>query len=539
MVNADKVIRLGDYVRLERAQKSKDGANFKYDASTGRVTNLAEYFAAHADPNIYTVRFPLWTTSNSTQGVKLDDNAGLSIVPSTNTVSGRDDYRSLPAFRVWDVNGGVDDAGQPFVTAIKDKAGTWSADGSHGDALVMTATGFYRLQLDSQYMTLSYSGVQYDGFVPMPGAMLPDGSLRPCMLFAKYRAWCDGSGIPHSFTGKQTSTAFGSQNGCIDQAAKKGKGWSGKTVADTWYIQLMHMLKYADRNIENTLGGDFGGNGQITISKAEANVTRALVKTTDAQYIDVGSYISVGSGTDRGDPKVGEAASWRKVLSKTVVDSVTTAINVAGSKFTTTTAMHVTQMPWPTGATDGVLGTDGYATDAIPRSHQPIRIQGIEIFTGVYEVESDVILNNVKDSDTAGHTEIWKVFDVTKASKSAITSDYVHLGDFPAVTSDYVHLGDFPAVTDKTNNNWQYAKGFTFSHGMTIPTEWGGTSTSGLSDATLINPISNPGLHELRRGGDLYDGSPCGLFCSPCWNGLADTWWSFGGRLSTLGRTRA
>ncbi len=305
MVNADKVIRLGDYVRLERAQKSKDGANFKYDASTGRVTNLAEYFAAHADPNIYTVRFPLWTTSNSTQGVKLDDNAGLSIVPSTNTVSGRDDYRSLPAFRVWDVNGGVDDAGNPFVTAIKDKAGTSSADGSHGDALVMTATGFYRLQLDSQYMTLSYSGVQYDGFVPMPGAMLPDGTLRPCMLFAQYRAWCDGSGIPHSFTGKQTSTAFGSQNGCIDQAAKKGKGWSGKTVADTWYVQLMHMLKYADRNIENTLGGDFGGNGQITISKAEASVTRALVKTTDAQYIDVGSYISVGSGTDRGDPKVG------------------------------------------------------------------------------------------------------------------------------------------------------------------------------------------------------------------------------------------
>lgn len=526
MVNADKVIRLGDYVRLERAQKSKDGANFKYDASTGRVTNLAEYFAAHADPNIYTVRFPLWTTSNSTQGVKLDDNAGLSIVPSTNTVSGRDDYRSLPAFRVWDVNGGVDDAGKPFVTAIKDKAGTWSADGSHGDALVMTATGFYRLQLDSQYMTLSYSGVQYDGFVPMPGAMLPDGTLRPCMLFAKYRAWCDGSGIPHSFTGKQTSTAFGSQNGCIDQATKKGKGWSGKTVADTWYIQLMHLLKYADRNIETTLGGDFSGNGQITISKAEANVTRALVKTADAQYIDVGSYVSVGSGTDRGDPKTGEAASWRKVLSKTVVDSATTAINVAGDKFTTTTAMHVTQMPWPTGATDGVLGTDGYATDAIPRSHQPIRIQGIEIFTGVYEVEADVILNNVKDSDTAGHTEIWKVFDVTKASKSAITSDYVH-------------LGDFPSVTDKTNNNWLYAKGFTFSHGMTIPTEWGGTSTSGLSDATLINPISNPGLHELLRGGPLDGGSRCGLFCSICLDSLSGSWWGCGGRLSTLGRTRA
>ena len=115
---------------------------------------------------------------------------------------------------------------------------------------------------------------------------------------------------------------------------------------------------------------------------------------------------------------------------------------------------------------------------------------------------------------------------MTKASKSAITSDYVH-------------LGDFPAVTDKTNNNWQYAKGFTFSHGMTIPTEWGGTSTSGLSDATLINPISNPGLHELHRGGSLGDGSHCGLFCSSCWGGLAYSWWDYGGRLSTLGRTRA
>lgn len=115
---------------------------------------------------------------------------------------------------------------------------------------------------------------------------------------------------------------------------------------------------------------------------------------------------------------------------------------------------------------------------------------------------------------------------MTKASKSAITSDYVH-------------LGDFPSVTDKTNNNWLYAKGFTFSHGMTIPTEWGGTSTSGLSDATLINPISNPGLHELLRGGNLSDGSLCGLVCSNCRSALSDTWWICGGRLSTLGRTRA
>ena len=52
MANPDKLLRLNDYVRLERAQRNKDGSTFHYDASTGRVTNLPEYFAAHADPNL-------------------------------------------------------------------------------------------------------------------------------------------------------------------------------------------------------------------------------------------------------------------------------------------------------------------------------------------------------------------------------------------------------------------------------------------------------------------------------------------------------
>ena len=55
--------------------------------------------------------------------------------------------------------------------------------------------------------------------------------------------------------------------------------------------------------------------------------------------------------------------------------------------------------------------------------------KGFELFAGVYETEGDIILKNVKDSDTSGHTEVWKVFDTTKASGTAITADYVHVGD--------------------------------------------------------------------------------------------------------------
>lgn len=317
-----------------------------------------------------------------------------------------------------------------------------------------------------------------------------------------------------------------SEQGSVTVPTSKGKGYSGKTSADTFYMQLMHMLKYAAKDIERHLGGDFNGSAQINVSKAETNVTRALVKATDAASIDLGSYVSVGTGTDRGDNKTGEAAAYRKVISKTVVDSATTAINVSGAAFTTTTAMHVTQMPYLTGSTDGVLGNDGIPREDVSKTHQPIKLQGIELFAGLYETEGDIILKNVKDSDTSGHTEVWKVFDTTKASGTAITADYVH-------------VGDYPPVNDKTDNQWQWQTDFTEKHGFLLPTGVGATSTSGLTDALTINPISAPGLHELRRGGDLWDGSRCGLFGAHGRSDLSDAWWIYGGRLSVLGRTHA
>lgn len=525
MANPDKFLRLRDYARLERAQKNGvvDGTKFNYDGAKHVVSNVREYFDAHRDGRTYGVRFPLYSFSNSPDGVKVGDNAGLTVVPSTNYRAGRDDYAGLSAFRVFDANVTVADDGTPVVKAIKGLAGNYAKDGSNGDVFVITVPGFYRFEFDTNYCTIWYSDTQYDGYSPMPGALLPDGSLRPCMAYAKY---------PLSNYGGKAASVSGqipapmSEQGSVDVPTSKGKGYSGKTSADTFYVQLMHMLKYAAKDVERYLGGDFSGSGQVNVSKAETNVTRALVKATDAASIDLGSYVSIGTGTDRGDNKTGEAAAYRKVISKTSVDSATTAINVSGAAFTTTTAMHVTQMPYLTGATDGVLGNDGIPREDVSKTHQPIRLQGIELFAGVYEVEGDIILKNVKDSDTSGHAEVWKVFDTTKASGTAITADYVH-------------VGDYPAVNDKTDNQWQWQTDFTEKHGFLLPTGVGATSTSGLTDALLINPISSPGLHEFRRGGDLWGGSRCGLFCAGGWDGLSLAWWACGGRLSVLGRTHA
>ena len=525
MANPDKFLRLRDYARLERAQKDGvvDGTKFAYDSAKHVVSNVREYFAAHRDGRTYGVRFPLYSFSNSPDGVKVGDNAGLTVVPSTNYRAGRDDYAGLSAFRVFDANVTVADDGTPVVKAIKGLAGNYAKDGSNGDVFVITTPGFYRFEFDTNHCTIWYSDTQYDGYSPMPGALLPDGSLRPCMAYAKYPLSNYG-GKAASVSGQVQASM--SEQGSVAVPTSKGKGYSGKTSADTFYMQLMYMLKYASKDIERHLGGDFNGSGQVNVSKAETNVTRVLVKATDAASIDLGSYVSVGTGTDRGDNKTGEAAACRKVISKTVVDTATTAINVSGAAFTTTTAMHVTQMPYLTGSTDGVLGNDGIPREDVSKTHQPIRLQGIELFAGIYETEGDIILKNVKDSDTSGHTEVWKVFDTTKASGTAITADYTH-------------VGDYPAVNDRTNNQWQWQTDFTEKHGFLLPTGVGATSTSGLTDALLINPITFPGLHEFLRGGDLRAGSRCGLFYADGRYDLSDAWWLCGGRLSVLGRTHA
>ena len=182
-------------------------------------------------------------------------------------------------------------------------------------------------------------------------------------------------------------------------------------------------------------------------------------------------------------------------------------------------------MPWKTGATDKLLGTDGRPSAAFAANHQPIRLQGIELFNGIYESDADLIANAVKDNDNLGRIELYRVFDITKASKTS--------------TANYTKIGEFTARDKTTNDSWRYAEDFTLSNGVIIPTGLNATSTTGMCDAIGANPLTSQGLRQVRRFGGLRGGAACGAFAANLWNDLADRWWNIGGRLSALGRTKA
>ena len=525
MANTQKVMTLADTAQLiakVHATAAK-GVRFEYDSTKGEYGNLASYFTAHKDGKVYGVKFPKYTYSNTPTGVKTRDNANLTIEISTNDKAGRDDYAALPAFRVWDVNATVDDDGVPHVTAIDGLDTRFKRDGSNGDVYVMTCPGYYKLESTSTHNGFLYSDTQYDGYAPLPGVLLPDGSKRPCLLFAKYAASLDSQQRPLSVSGKEIDREFGSQNRAIDYALKKGKGYAGRCAGDTFYVQLMLMIKYATKN-SDVLGGCWQYTQQTAVTKAETGVKRVIIATSAANNFDVGSTVNVGTDKERNNTDNYSAARARTILSKTNLDAGNTALNLNGDAITTTTACFVSSMPWKTGATDKLLGIDGRPTTA-NATRQPVRLQGIELFNGIYETDADLIANSVKDSDDAGRVELYRVFDITKASKTS--------------TANYTKIGEFPARTKAIDNSWRYAEDFTLSNGVLIPTGIGATSATGLCDGVYANPLASQGLRQVRRFGYLWDGAACGVFAVTLASALATRWWSIGGRLSALGRTKA
>ena len=254
----------------------------------------------------------------------------------------------------------------------------------------------------------------------------------------------------------------------IDYALKKGKGYAGRCAGDTFYVQLMLMLKYATKN-SDVLGGCWQYTPQTAVTKAETGVKRVIIATSYANNFDVGSTVNVGTDKERNNAGNYSAARARTILSKTAIDDSNTALNLDGTPITTTTACFVSSMPWKTGATDKLLGTDGRPSAAFAANHQPIRLQGIELFNGIYESDADLIANAVKDNDNLGRIELYRVFDITKASKTS--------------TANYTKIGEFAARDKTTNDSWRYAEDFTLSNGVIIPTGLNATSTTGMCDA--------------------------------------------------------
>lgn len=491
-------------------------------AAGGGIENaLSNFFALRRTGKVYTTRIYKYDTSTSPTGVKLNDNEGLVRKPSTNTVIGQDDYREIGLFMHFPCNFTVDDNGFIHITALQGQP-DFKKTGKV-DVGEVTMSAWVGITDNPEYVDYHYSDSPNEalGLVPMGESVNPDGTLSSFMVHGKYGAG-DIDGVPYSSAG--LILANGSQKGgkpishtgMIAYMKKKGNRYVGTTNWDLFYKQLMLIILYATINSRSVMTGCNSYTSQEMAAVAETGVTRVILPKAKANNYIVGSYVSVGdigsnTNKDRYYSYMHNLAYDVKVLKIEAIDDTNSAVYVDAEPFDTTLTTCISTMPWRTGSTDSVLGSDG-SSFSNTDNRNPFKIQGIETGYGAYEVLSNVFMDIVTDEDGTPKRDVYICMDA-----SLLTTD------MNAAKTRYKKVA---AQVTYTAESWKYiSKCFVDpALGIMVPTETKAGSTTGFCNG-LYTDSSTSGQREWLSLGVLDSGTIYGLWLLVAYGGVGYADW--------------
>lgn len=258
-------------------------------------------------------------------------------------------------------------------------------------------------------------------------------------------------------------------------------------------------------------------NLSFNLAVAETGVKRALVTPAQGAQFVVGSCVSIGSSSERGQAGCYDVMNITpiKLIETVEIDGVQySALNFdVENTFDTTTALFVTTQPWRTGATDDVQGNDGSPINN-NSNKEPFKLQGIEVMTGVLECIGSETANQTADEYT--------LYSNRKSSDIAVNA----IGINP-ITLGQVIKTDTALWRYIAELNWQDDPEKYF-----VPTQYNATSTTGYKNAIYTEANTQiSGLREILLLGGLDYGSLAGLSCLQLRVGLGRAHWSIGGRV--------
>lgn len=492
-------------------------------AAGGGIENaLSNFFALRRTGKVYTTRIYKYDTSTSPTGVKMNDNEGLMRKPSTNTVIGQDDYREIGVFMHFPCNFTVDNKGFNHVTALQGQP-DFKKTGKV-DVGEVTMSAWVGITDNPEYVDYHYSDSPNEalGLRPMGESINPDGTISPFMIHGKYGAG-DIDGVPYSSAG--LILANGSQKGgkpvsytgLIAYMRKKGSMYVGTTNWDLFYKQLMMIILYATTNSRSVMAGCNSYSMQEMAAVAETGVTRVILPKAKANNYIVGSYVSVGdigsnTNKDRYYAYMHNLAYDVKILKIEPVDDTNSAIYLDTEPFNTTLTTCISTMPWRTGSTDSVLGSDGSPFSNTDNKN-PFKIQGIETGYGAYEVLSNVFMDIVTDEDGTPKRDVYICMDA-----SLLTTD------MNVAKTRYKKVA---AQVTYTAASWKYiSKCFVDpALGIMVPTETKAGSTTGFCNG-LYTDSGTSGQREWLSLGLLGSGPIYGLWILNANYGVGYAGWS-------------
>ena len=485
----------------------------------------------------YGVHFDAYGVSPASTGTRLYDAVGKVATPSTDSVRGINDFEGESVFYGLEVNGYVDTDGEFVVEYIKGIDNEFSREDEDKDVYILFLTQWIEMEVTANGENIILSDENHPGSFPEGAAIRPDGTVRPFVPIAKYMAWDDDSGIPHSMSGK-TANHNQSHNGMITRFRKKGTQYCGTTAQDKAHLDNLFLVAFATRNTQSIMTGCTSYYYQYKASVQEADVERIIITKAQAANLVVGSSVSIGNATTlSGDsPNIDRSNSGMHAKANRVVitaiedyDESNSAVYVdnGGTKFSTASTMingsvesptYISTMPWKTGACDNVLGSCGSPVSNT-NSKYPYILFGVEMFLGFWEIISNVILK------ITSHVMVpYICYDCTKLATS-VTEDYKAVG-YSVVNTQATYKYISKLGYDPDNPCVRHA------------VEVNATSSTGYGDGHYTENLDEASdtTREWLSGGRLDGGAIAGRFCAYLGNALSNAYWTSAARLSASGR---
>lgn len=491
----------------------------------GGVENaLSNYFALRRNGKVFTTKIYKWETSTSPVGVKMNANENMVAEPSVGRTEGRDDYAQYGLFHHFTCNFSVDENGFNHVDALEGQIGFTK----YGKVQVgeVTMSAWFGIEDTTEAVLYHYSDSQTELTpYPMKESINPDGTISPFMIHAKYAAG-DIDGVPYSSKGLapangcQATQARNpvSYTGMITYMHKLGGHYCGTTSWDLFYRQLMMIIKYATTHSQSIMAGCTSYSNQNQNLVEETGVMRVILTKAQAAGYVIGSYVSIGdvgsnTNKDRYFSYIHNKAYSVKVTKIEDVDDSNAAVYVdAPEAFDTTLTTWITTMPWHSGATDEVAGSDG-SPNSNTNGKDPYKIQGIETCIGAYEVLGNVVMDIVTGADGNPARDVYVCEDASTLSSNIAT---VRANYKKAIAQVAYTAASWKYITEETTDP---------NLGIMIPTKVGGGSTTGFADG-LYTDAGTSGQREWLALGYLDIGATAGLWILVAGSGWSDTGWA-------------
>ena len=491
----------------------------------GGVENaLSNYFALRRNGKVFTTKIYKWETSTSPVGVKMNANENMVAEPSVGRTEGRDDYAQYGLFHHFTCNFSVDENGFNHVDALEGQIGFTK----YGKVQVgeVTMSAWFGIEDTTEAVIYHYSDSQTELTpYPMKESINPDGTISPFMIHAKYAAG-DIDGVPYSSKGLapangcQATQARNpvSYTGMITYMHKLGGHYCGTTNWDLFYRQLMMIIKYATTHSQSIMAGCTSYSNQNQNLVEETGVMRVVLTKAQAAGYVIGSYVSIGdvgsnTNRDRYFSYIHNKAYSVKVTKIEDVDDSNAAVYVdAPEAFDTTLTTWITTMPWHSGATDEVAGSDG-SPNSNTNGKDPYKIQGIETCIGAYEILGNVVMDIVTGADGNPARDVYVCEDASTLSSNIAT---VRANYKKAIAQVAYTAASWKYITEETTDP---------NLGIMIHTKVGGGSTTGFADG-LYTDTGTSGQREWLALGNLNNGALAGLWLLDADGGWSDTHWS-------------